>query len=350
MTSYVAGQRLKAISRRSSATVYALSQRAGDHARRRGAADRGCAARRRHSSSTCCNSRSSRAIREPRSPRPARSVLTESEARRLFGTEDVGRPDADDGHARRLRRLSGHRRRPRPAAQQPCPLHASSRASTSPRFMADTPQIPDLLGLAVGLVSISRCGPAPTRRRSSAACRPGSGATSPTRLFGEAALQPGRRAGLAARQHPRHPPRRGAGRGDDAGQRPAHDRHLRHHRLPDPRHGLRQLHQSRHRPRQPARPRSGAAEGARRQPPAADHPVPRRIGADRRHRDAARAGAGRAAAAVALAPSSMPTSAMHYFGADGMLLPILVLVARWSARPAASIRPSTCRASSRRRC
>ena len=45
---------------------------------------------------------------------------------------------------------------------------------------------------------------------------------------------------------------------------------------------VRQLHQPRHRPRQPARPRSGAAQGARRQPQAADHPVPRRIDPGRR--------------------------------------------------------------------
>ncbi len=161
--------------------------------------------------------------------------------------------------------------------------------------------IPDHLGLAVGLVSISRSGPAPIPATIQAALPAWERRNIPDR-----AVRPGaptnarRRAGLAASPtsatsisaRPRTATM-------TPGQRPADDRHLRDHRLPHPRHGLRQLHQPRHRPRQPARPRGGAAQGARRQPQAADHPVPRRIGADRRHRHAARAGPGRAAAAVA---------------------------------------------------
>ena len=41
------------------------------------------------------------------------------------------------------------------------------------------------------------------------------------------------------------------------------------------------------------------------------------------HRDAARAGAWSSCCCRRSPPSSMPTSAMTYFGADGMLLPIL---------------------------
>jgi hypothetical protein len=46
------------------------------------------------------------------------------------------------------------------------------------------------------------------------------------------------------------------GEAQDAPMTPGNDggrSHLRHHRLPHPRHGLRQLHQPRHRSRQPAR-------------------------------------------------------------------------------------------------
>ena len=55
--------------------------------------------------------------------RPGTVVLTQSEARRVFGRERRARADADDGLARHHHRLSDHRRRPRPAAQQPRPFH-----------------------------------------------------------------------------------------------------------------------------------------------------------------------------------------------------------------------------------
>ena len=179
------------------------------------------------------------------------------------------------------------------------------------------------MGLAVGLVLCRACGPAPIRPTINARMPAWERRNIPDAEFRRDQLQPGRRSAtmrwstsatsISARR--RTAPGAPGNDSDD-------DRHLRDHRLPHPRHGLRQLHQPRHRPRQPARPRGGAAQGARRQPQAADHPVPRRIGADRLHRHAARAGAGRAAAAALLQLPRCRRSHMHYFGCDGMLLPI----------------------------
>ena len=45
------------------------------------------------------------AIRAPRSRRPGSVVLTQSEARRLFGTDERGRPDADHDLARPRRSI-----------------------------------------------------------------------------------------------------------------------------------------------------------------------------------------------------------------------------------------------------
>ena len=114
-------------------------------------------------------------------------------------------------------------------------------------------------------------------------------------------------------------------------------------------HGVDQLRQPRHRARQPARPRGRAAQGARRPPQAAHRPVPRRIAADHRRRDADRAGAGRARPSLSvglpqLGPDdpaiSAPTASCCRCSACSSS----------SAWPAASIRPSICRATSRRRC
>ena len=108
-----------------------------------------------------------------------------------------------------------------------------------------------------------------------------------------------RAAGLSARQRARRPSRPRPGRIDVAGQRRANHHDLLDRRPDHPRHGLHQLHQSRHRARQPARARGRAAQGDGREPPAAHRPVHRRIDDPRHRLDAGGAGAGRAAAALA---------------------------------------------------
>ena len=71
-----------------------------------------------------------------------------------------GRPDSDHGLARHLDRLSDRRHRPRPAAQQPCPLHHGG-ADRHPDLLSRDAHVHDQLGLAVGLVLFQ---PPPGRR------------------------------------------------------------------------------------------------------------------------------------------------------------------------------------------
>ena len=118
------------------------------------------------------------------------------------------------------------------------------------------------------------------------------------RECGQRAIQRRRRPGLACGQCPRRAYRPRAERRNAARQRRTDDHHLRGDRLADPRHGGGQLHQSCDRPRQPARPRSLAAQGAGSDPQAAHRPVHRRIDHRRGACDADRAGAGRIADAA----------------------------------------------------
>ena len=89
MTSYVAGQRLRQDFPRDRRDGLRAVERAGDPAQRRGAAHRGRASRRqsllRHAAIPARPGRS----RAPRCRRPATVVLTQSEARRMFGTDQV---------------------------------------------------------------------------------------------------------------------------------------------------------------------------------------------------------------------------------------------------------------------
>ena len=209
--------------------------------------------------------------------------------------------------------------------------------------------IPDLLGLPVGLGLCEAAARHRLRRRWKRSCRPGKSATSRTRTTATSRFNPGDGAGLALRQcrsdvH--------LGKAQDAAMTPGNDRRtittFAIIALADPRHGGRQLHQPRHRPRQPARPRSCAAQGARCQPPAADHPVRRRIDPDLA-----------VSMLIALALVELLVQpfaafldadlALNYFGSGGILLPVDRPGAAGRRRSAGSIRPSSCRASSRRR-
>ena len=112
--------------------------RAGHHAQRRGAADRGRAARRqsvpRRAAIPARPGRSADAL-----ARSSSVVLTETEARRLFGAENpMGRTLTMVSRGISTR-LSRHRHRPRPAAQLAHALHHGRPRSTSPAFIAETP-------------------------------------------------------------------------------------------------------------------------------------------------------------------------------------------------------------------
>ena len=179
-------------------------------------------------------------------------------------------------------------------AEELAPQGRRHRPGRLPDLQRPEPGLPDLLGLPVGLC-LRQASPRLGRRRHAGADAGVGEAQHPRRAQRRHQLQCRRRPGLAFHQHPRRPPRQGAGGVDHPGQRPQEHRHFRHHRRPHPRHGGGQLHQPRHRPRQPARPRSRLAQGARRQPQAIDRPVRRRIDPDFRRVDAACPGAGRAA-------------------------------------------------------
>ena len=232
------------------------------HPQRRSLQRRGRRAWSTGPSSTCSGFRSSTATRAPRLRRPGSVVLSRTEARRIFGDGQSGRPDPVADLRRRAGRLSRHRRVRGSAAQLAHAAVACSSASIRPPIFRGIAEFLTELGLAgrLGLCPAApghRPGDDPCRR-----CRPGSGATSRTRMPAASRFNPGdqqdcrlvnvRDVHLGGAQDGAMTP----------GQRPAHDRHLLDHRPAHPRHGLRQFHQSRHRPGQPARARGRAAQGA----------------------------------------------------------------------------------------
>ena len=89
---------------------------------------------------------------------------------------------------------------------------------------------------------------------------------------------------------------------------------------------LRQLHQPRHRPRQPAGARSGAAQGARRQRGQLDRAVPRRIDAGRRRSPWSSHWPWSNCSCRCFAAFLDADSKLSYFGAGGVLLPVIGLL------------------------
>ena len=217
MTSYVAGQRLKADFPQVERIGLRAVERAGGHARRQGAADRGRAARRQSVlRRAAIPARPGRPAHRARTGR-ARSSLTQSEARRAVRPRGRGRPDADHGLARHHRPTIGS-----PASPATCRATAMSASPCVARVdMPDlhapsSPQFLTAWGWQSGWYLFHAAARHRSGRRSSAQLPAWERRNIPDQMFGQAAHQPGRRAGLAGRQHPRHPSRRGPGSGDDA--------------------------------------------------------------------------------------------------------------------------------------
>ncbi len=193
---------------------------------------------------------------------------------------------ADHRPPRRPRRASGHRRASRPARQQPSRSgdgepDLGHRLRRRARYARALEQHPSLC-----------LRPASARRRSGRAQRPPSGlgrARHSGRHGRRRRDEPRQALGASSRERPRRPSRAVPGKRDDPGQRPDDDHHLRHGRPADPRHRLRQLHQSGDGAGLAAGARSGAAQGARSDAAPAHRPVPRRIDPDGGRRFAARA-------------------------------------------------------------
>ena len=111
--------------------------------------------------------------------RPDAAVLTQSEARRIFGTENVlGRTVTmiSRGITRDYRITGVARDLPRNSHVR---FTIVARIDF-PTWFADQPDVPDLLGLLVGLVLFHPSAGHRSANRSRRSCRPGSGATFPT--------------------------------------------------------------------------------------------------------------------------------------------------------------------------
>ena len=170
----------------------------------------------------------------------------------LFGTDDVARPDPDPDRPRQdaptiavTGVIAG------PARRTATSSSAWSPASIRTAFFADAAELPHQLGQPGRLVSMSgfapgadaetinRQLPAWEKRNIPDRCRRARADQSPATTQ-DWQLANVRDIHLGEAQAGAMTP----------GQRPAHHRHLRDRRPADPRHGLRQLHQPRHRPRQ----------------------------------------------------------------------------------------------------
>ena len=198
----------------------------------------------------------------------ARSCSRESDGDRAVRRRQPDRPDADRDAPAASGRPPRHRR-----CSSDLPRNSHMRSSMldplrSGQLHRRAARLLHRLGLAGGLGLCRAAARRRPARRSTRQLPAWEKRNIPTRISASA-NQCRRRAGLSARQRPRRPSRRARRTARDApGNDRAHHRHLRDRRRAHPRHGLRQLHQPRHRPGQPARAaksRSGRCSAPRRQ-------------------------------------------------------------------------------------
>ena len=155
------------ISRRSNASSTSLSSEPVILRDGQAAVDRGLCCWSTICSSTSSSSRSSRGDPRTALAQAEHAGATQSEARRVFGTDNVDRPDADHDLARHVTATIAS-----PASSATCRSNSAivrftivARFDSQP-LLADTPTVPDLLGLPVGLGLFHAAARAPIRRRS----------------------------------------------------------------------------------------------------------------------------------------------------------------------------------------
>ena len=167
----------------------------------------------------------------------AQLVLTETEARRRFGTDRRDRPDADASSRAGARPTTGSPAWSRIRARQP-PRSVDGRPLRSADLLRRPGAISSPSGCRRTAGSMRGSGPASTSPTSPGRCRPGRSATSPTRSVGGERFNSGDNHRLAADQRPRRPSgasrsAAGCGRATTGGRSSP----SRHRRRADPGHG-----------------------------------------------------------------------------------------------------------------
>ena len=183
---------------------------------------------------------------------PGSVALSETQARRLFGTDN---PIGQTLTVMLNGRPVDHRVT---AVYRDLPLNSHIGFDMLVRvdpnaYHADQPQFMTQWGWQSG-GSMSRFVPAPIVAQINAQMPAWERRNIPDEHLGETVINQGDYSDYALVAGPRRSSRPGPGRLAPPRQRSTDDHHLRDHRLPHPRHGLRQFHQPRHRPRRPARP------------------------------------------------------------------------------------------------
>ena len=248
-------------------------------------------------------------------------VLTETAARRLFGSIDVLGTHAHPHRDRRRQGNAGRRRASRHSGK----LASADRGDLSRQYRLRRPRSRNVHTLEQ-YRRLGLCAPAALRRRRGDERANGGRAATRGAIHG-----PGSHGGGPARLHrrvrqrSRHQHRPGRFRDDAARNADEDARHVRDRRRVSASRRLRQLHQPRHRPGQPARPRGRPSQDPGRDP---------RTAHSQFLLEAMVTAAAAGLLALAMVELAMPMLngllrsgiQIRYFTADGVVLPLALLL------------------------